>query len=91
MDDCSKHKKEVAGITDMKLLAEMVGDLNYGSLQHFLGHLAIKLNNDGLKDRGDGRNQLGYALNAASDDIQRASIQILQAWRISKPFMKDEV
>lgn len=32
MSDCKNHKKEVAGISDMKVLAEAIGDLHYEAL-----------------------------------------------------------
>jgi len=87
MSDCSKHKKEVAGITDMKELAEMIGGLHYESLQNLLGYLSNNLYMDGLKDRGRKREKLGYALSDASDDLHKAAIHIQEAWQISKPFM----
>jgi len=40
LPDCSQHKKEVAGILDMKVLAEMIGDLHYETLAEFLNSLA---------------------------------------------------
>lgn len=89
MSNCSQHKKEVAGISDMKVLAEMIGDLHYESLYIFLSQLHIKLHEDGLKDRLNGRENLGHCLQAASYDIKEAAGEISIAWRISKPFMQD--
>lgn len=88
MNDCSQHKKDVSGITDMSLLAEMVGDLHYEKLAEFIGRLGTKLYKDGLKDRMNHREKLGYALNDASDDMMKAALRISEAWKISKPFMK---
>lgn len=87
MDNCSQHKKSVAGIEDMKVLAEMIGDLHYESLVALLGRLSIKLYKDGLKDRGGERDQLGYALCDASNNVAAAAVDINKAWQISKPFM----
>lgn len=53
--DCSKHKKEVLGCSDMKQLAEMIGDLHYESLEIFLRELKRKLEADGRKDFEEGR------------------------------------
>jgi hypothetical protein len=87
MKDCSNHKKEVAGITDMKILAEMVGDLHYEALQEFVGRLGIKLYRDCISDRAAGRTELGYALLDASEKLTEAGYFISKAWKISKPFM----
>ena len=90
MSDCSKHKKEVAGITDMKVLAEMIGDLHYETLEELLGRLGTKLYLDGLNDRSHGRQLLGYALTDASDAMYKSAKHIAEAWHISKPFMQQQ-
>ena len=87
MSDCSNHKKEVAGITDMKVLAEMIGDLHYESLAELMGRLATKMYKDGLMDRVNGREYLGYKLDDASNYLSNAARSIQKAWEISKPFM----
>lgn len=88
--DCLDHKKEVAGISDMKLLAEMIGDLHYETLSELLYQLNAKLHNDGAKDMIAGRYQLGYALFEAADSCMEAKKAILKSWEISKPFMDDK-
>lgn len=88
MSNCSNHKKEVAGITDMKLLAEIIGDLNYETLNTFLDHLAVKLHNDGVKDFDSGRKNLGGALLNAALYIQKSRAYMYKACEISKPFME---
>lgn len=87
MTDCSKHTKQVAGISDMKTLAEAVGDLHYESLAEFLDKLSDKLFLDAAKDRADDRRQLANFLEAGANNLQFASIQIESAWEASKPFM----
>lgn len=87
MSDCSKHKKEVAGISDMKVLAEMIGDLHYETLFSFVESLSEKLFLDAAKDRTAGRRQLANYLEAAANNIHFASFQIEAALEISKPFM----
>lgn len=89
MGDCSKHKKEVAGISDMKELAEMVGDLHYETLAEFLWQLNLKIHNDAIKDAHGKRFLLATALATASNKINEAAQNIESAWQISKPFMKD--
>lgn len=89
MNDCSNHKKEVAGVTDMKILAEMIGDLHYETLKDLLFRLSTKLYRDGLKDKDGNRSRLSYELTAASDNMQAAAENIKEAWQISKPFMSN--
>lgn len=87
MSDCSKHKKEVAGISDMKELAEMICDLHYETLAELFGLLSAKLYVDGLKDFQNGREKLGTTLIDAAVEVSYATKLIFQAWQISKPFM----
>jgi len=90
MNDCSKHKKDVAGISDMKLLAEMIGDLHYESLYELLFCLQTKLYIDASKDHLAGRKELSSALFSASFNMQGTAKFINKAWEISKPFMTDK-
>jgi hypothetical protein len=85
--DCSKHKKDIAGIHDMKVLAAMIGDLHYESLSELLKELCEKLYEDGAKDRKSDRVKLGFTLQNASLHISRAQMAIHEAYLISKPFM----
>ncbi|HXS61096.1 MAG TPA: hypothetical protein VN703_09845 [Candidatus Sulfopaludibacter sp.] len=55
MKDCSNHKKDVAGISDMKELATLIGDLHYETLGDFLHCLSNKLKIDSDKDLANGR------------------------------------
>jgi hypothetical protein len=87
MSDCSKHKREIAGITDMKILGEMIGDLHYEALAELFHHLEDKLWKDGNKDFDAGRTKLGDNLIDASFGVQQAHYHIDRAWEISKPFM----
>jgi hypothetical protein len=90
MSDCSRHSKQVAGVSDMRLLAENIGDLHYETLQELFGRLSIKLYRDGFDDRLAGRQKLGAALNNASISLKTAASHIKEAWDISKPFMKQQ-
>ena len=71
--NCSQHKKEVAGISDMKQLAEMIGDLHYETLAEFLNALAEKLHNDYVKDDEAGRTELAKCLLWTYYGIHKAS------------------
>lgn len=88
MDNCSKHKKEVCGVSDMKVLAEAIGDLHYETLAELLDKLADKLFLDAAKDRSNDRKQLANVIESAAIQIDSASVDIESAWQISKPFMK---
>jgi hypothetical protein len=90
MSNCSKHKKEVAGVSDMKILAEMIGNLHYESLAGFLNELAAKLKIDAEKDYDGSRTRLADQLYYASNSIANAYYSIQEAWKISKPFMENE-
>jgi CHAD domain-containing protein len=87
MDDCSRHSKQVAGIADMKFLAEAIGDLHYEQLSLLLYHLSDKFFHDGKKDEREGRTQLSSSLFKAQLSTHRAHQHIDEAWKISKPFI----
>jgi len=86
-DDCSRHKKEVAGISDMKQLAEMIGDLHYEALSTFLYYLSDKVFHDGKKDFDNGRTQLAGHLFEAQQNLHRAHQKIDKASKLCEPFM----
>lgn len=88
MSDCSQHKKEVAGISDMKLLAEMIGDLHYETLANLLHHLVLKFRKDGIRDIDADKLDLGDILLQSSGDCFSLAKKIQKAWKISKKFMK---
>jgi len=88
--DCAKHKKDVAGIADMKVLAEMIGDLHYETLAELMTHLTDKLEDDCIRDKRAGRVDLATVLYEASKYIRFARFKISQAWNISKPFMNNK-
>lgn len=90
MSDCSKHKKEIAGISDMKELAEMIGDLHYDSLSTLLYYLSDKLFFDGKKDFDAGRIQLAEKLFEAQRTVHRSHQHIDKASKLCEPFMNPD-
>lgn len=90
MNNCSQHQKDIAGITDMKVLAEMIGDLHYETLTELLKHLFLKIGEDGRKDLQAGRIKLGITLLNAEVKLCAAYLEIKEAWNISKPYMTDQ-
>jgi hypothetical protein len=87
MSDCSKHKKEVAGISDMKVLAEAIGDLHYEALTKLFQQLQVKIEIDCDKDMTAGRTQLGWKLFEMAKALRTATDCAYDAWAVSKPFM----
>ena len=87
MSNCANHPKEVAGISDMSILAEKIASLHYATLAEFLERLADNLYADAARDHNAGRHSLAGQLNGASVDIRQAHLSIRRAWNISKPFM----
>lgn len=87
---CEKHKKSVGEYTNMKKLAEDIGDLHYESLGELFAHLSEKVTQDGEKDIEGGRKKLGETLLNLGWDISMAYIRVKKAWLISKPFMKEK-
>jgi len=86
-DNCSKHKKELFGQTDMKVVAEVIGDLHYDSLRKLLYELHAKLWADAAKDRASDRIQLADELSSAAFMIGSAYMHMNEVWKICKPFM----
>jgi hypothetical protein len=86
-NNCANHKKEVAGISDMKVLAEMIGDLHYESLSLLFIELRDKLLSDAANDRLNKRFQVSNYLSATATNIHFAAAQIESAWHVSKPYM----
>ena len=91
MSNCSNHRKDVHGETDMKHLAEEIGNLHYETLSILLIYLNKKLVEDSKKDNAAGRKVISRALNKAANDIKSAQIHISRAWEISKPFMNGSI
>lgn len=87
MSDCSNHKKEVAGVSDMKVLAEMIGDLHYDTLMNLLFELSNKIDSDAVKDHVNGREKLAAGLLCLGASIFESSLRCQEVWQMSKPFM----
>lgn len=88
--DCSNHHKELFGQTDMKVVAEAIGNLHYETLALLLSELAVKISLDGWNDERKGRTDLAKNLFLVSGHLTKASIFTDWAYQISKPFMNDK-
>ena len=86
-----KHHKKLQKYPDsFEKLAEELGNLTYDSLADFLELLSEKMAKDGLADRNRNRVKLATALENSATHLKEASKEIEEAWRICKPFMKEE-
>jgi hypothetical protein len=90
MSTCSKHKKELLGVSDMKALAQMVGDLHYETLKDFIHELSKKLNDDAMQDFQNGRTRLSSRLLGASVTLRAVYQWLKEAWSISEPYMDSD-
>lgn len=89
-NNCSQHKKEVAGISDMKVLAEMIGDLHYQTLHKLFTLLWLKFDLDAKNDLKNGKIKLGCKLMDVRLKVFSAAEEIKELWQISKPFMNQK-
>lgn len=87
MDNCEKHKRDLFGETDMKKVAEAIGDLHYEALAELLLRLNEKLGSDAKIDEEGNRTLLSKKLWLAKGGIYTAYTNIVIASAISKPFM----
>lgn len=88
MDDCSKHKKDLFGETDMKVVAEAIGDLHYESLCELFKQLSLKIYKDANRDANDSKINLSIELMNAAFYVDYAFRNLYKARQISKPFME---
>lgn len=86
----SKHKKELFGQSDMKVVAEAIGDLHYETLSALFFELSEKIDSDGRKDFINGRIKLSEKLFNAKLHLHWTGIYFQDAWEISKPFMTND-
>lgn len=72
-------------------LARLTSRLRYDALLVFLRELENNLARDARSDRGRGRMKLADLLDKAAAAIAPLRNEIAKAWRLSKPFMSDEL
>ncbi len=88
-DNCSKHPTEVAGISDMRDLAEKIGNLHYKTLTDLLFNLSKKFERDAKRDYDNDREKLASALQYLGMSLFESSLRAEKVWKISKPFMTE--
>lgn len=87
MSNCSNHRKDLLGQTDMKHIAEDIGNLHYESLFNLLYHLSKKLENDSIIDYKAGREKLASDLQYLSMSVFESALRAERVWKLVKPFM----
>lgn len=87
MSNCSNHRKDVHGETDMKHLAEEIGNLHYESLSILLYHLSKKMDSDSQKDYKAGRKKIALLLEYVGVSLFEASTRMERVWKICEPKM----
>ena len=75
---------------ELEKLAADLGDLRYDSLATFLELLSGKLRQDATADARRGRPRLAALLEKASHGLGDAGEAVRLAWKLCKPYMKDE-
>ena len=88
MEDCSQHKKDLFGETDMKKVAIIIGDLHHKSLMELFYHLPNVFERLSEKDYYAGNNALGHNLNEIQLRLRQIQPFIKRLWEISKKFME---
>lgn len=71
-------------------LALDLKNMRYDKLAEFLGHLAKHVEVEADNDAANGKIKLPLRLYATSKHLYDAQEEIDSAWKISKPYMKNE-
>ncbi len=86
-----KHTENIDNYNgSLKDLAKQVSNLKYNKLADFLNYLADELLKQSSDDVYNKKIKLATCLSFAAKNIILAIKDIDDAWRISKPFMKEE-
>jgi len=71
-------------------LAKDIKDLRYDKVSELLGYLVEEFKGEADKDLADRKTRLASKLYQASEYLADAREEIDSAWKISKPYMKEE-
>ncbi len=87
----SKHPASVEKYPgSLEDLARDLKNMRYDKLAEFLGYLAKHVEVEADNDAANGKIKLPLRLYAASKHLYGAQEEIDFAWKISKPYMKNE-
>ncbi len=84
-----EHKTKIEYPGEMSQLVTDLCKLRYDVLTQFLEMLSFVLVMDGLEDKAKGKIMLGDALCSASKFIEDSAFCVKEAWKICKPFTKE--
>ena len=84
-----RHPLEVNGL-NMRDLARQVADLRYDALGEFLSELKKCFQEDSVKDRERGNNQVAKYLSIMSNLTKDVQFQTSKLWKVCKPHMEDK-
>lgn len=85
-----QHKTHIEYKNGLEDLVNDIGDLRYDTLETFIILLSEKIKNDSILDAARGRKNLALSLEKTSQSLHEAAVHMKEAWRISKPFMKED-
>lgn len=86
--DCSNHKKDLFGETDMKKVATAIEDLHYEAMAELFNHLAERYMIRRESDTAIDRTELAQSSLWMHYAAAKLSYGAERAWKISKPHMQ---
>ncbi|MGE5426060.1 MAG: hypothetical protein ACM3PZ_03230 [Bacillota bacterium] len=90
MEDPSKHPRHIQGYEgSFKDLASAIGKMTFDQVGTFLGELAKDIESQAEADLNKrGRKRLAKELFEAAENVKKVQANILSAWKICEPYMK---
>ena len=85
-----QHETDIKYKGGLRDLAQDLGNLRYDKLEEFLHVFAEKIEHDAASDGGRGRAMLAESLKETAASLRMANFHMAEAWRISKPHMKED-
>lgn len=85
------HPQNIKGYSgSLEELATAIGNLEYSSVELFLGELSKDIERQADADTRKGRRKLSGKLYDVARGLDYARRQMSEAWKICEPYMKDE-
>ncbi len=73
----------------LKDLAQEVGNMRYDSLAEFMKYLSDNLSEQATKDQNN-KPQLAAKVEESASQLNVASLEMYQAWKVAEPHMKSK-
>lgn len=86
MDNCSQHKKDLFGETDMKKVAEAIRYMHHQTRAILIDEISRQISLEGLDDQIL-KPKLANELFMVAGYLSKAADHSKFVWQISKPFM----